>query len=33
MLHGVFPELDEKMITEKTEHVWKSGISELAKEK
>ena len=33
MLHGVFPELDEEKITEKTEQVWKSGIDELAKEK
>jgi hypothetical protein len=33
MLHGVFPELDEEPIVEKTEQVWKSGIAELAKEK
>jgi len=33
MLHGIFPELDEETITEKTEHIWKSGIDKLAKEK
>jgi hypothetical protein len=33
MLHGIFPELDEEPIVEKTEQIWKSGIAELAKEK
>jgi hypothetical protein len=33
MLHGIFPELDEETIVEKTEQTWKSGIAELAKEK
>lgn len=33
MLHGIFPELDEETITEKTEQAWKTGIAELAKEK
>ena len=33
LLHGIFPELDEELIVEKTEQVWKSGIAELAKEK
>jgi len=33
MLHGIFPELDEETIVEKTEQAWKSGMSELAKEK
>jgi hypothetical protein len=33
MLHGIFPELEEEAITEKTEQVWKSGMSELVKEK
>jgi len=33
MLHGIFPELEEEAITEKTEQVWKSGMAELVKEK
>ncbi len=33
MLHGIFPELDEQTITEKTEQAWKSGMAKLAKEK
>ena len=31
LLHGIFPELDEETITEKTEHTWKSGMTELIK--
>ena len=33
MLHGIFPESEEKTIIEKTEQAWKSGMTELAKEK
>ncbi len=33
MLHGIFPELDEEPIIEKTEQVWQSGIFEFKKEK
>jgi hypothetical protein len=33
MLHGIFPELNEETVTEKTEQAWKTGIAELAKEK
>jgi len=33
VLHGIFPELNEETIIEKTEQAWKSGITELAKEK
>jgi hypothetical protein len=33
MLHGIFPELDEKAVTEQTEQTWKSGMLELAKDK
>jgi hypothetical protein len=33
MLHGIFPELDEETIVEKTEKAWKSGMTELAKGK
>jgi hypothetical protein len=33
MLHGIFPELDEETILDKTEQSWKSGMAELAKEK
>ncbi|MCW4014939.1 MAG: hypothetical protein NWF06_01075 [Candidatus Bathyarchaeota archaeon] len=33
MMHGIFPELDEEPIIEKTEQTWKSGMFELAKEK
>jgi hypothetical protein len=33
MLHGIFPELDEETIVEKTEQTWESGMAELAKEK
>jgi hypothetical protein len=33
LLHGIFPEFDEETINEKTEQVWKSGMSELVKEK
>ena len=33
MLHGIFPELDEETIIEKTEQTWKTGITALAKEK
>ncbi len=32
MLHGIFPELDEQTITEKTQQAWKSGMAKLAKE-
>ena len=32
-LHGIFPELDEEKVTEKTEKVWKSGMTELVKQK
>ena len=32
LLHGIFPELDEETINEKTEQAWNSGINELAKE-
>ena len=32
LLYGIFPELDEETINEKTEQVWKSGIEELLKE-
>jgi hypothetical protein len=31
LLHGIFPELDEETINEKTEQTWKSGITELTK--
>jgi hypothetical protein len=33
ILHGIFPELDEETITEKTEQAWNSGIIELAKDR
>jgi hypothetical protein len=33
ILHGIFPELNEVLIIEKTTQVWKSGIKELIKEK
>ena len=33
LLHGIFSELDEETINEKTEQAWKSGMTELAKEK
>ncbi|MCJ7720982.1 hypothetical protein MUO98_01035, partial [Candidatus Bathyarchaeota archaeon] len=33
LLHGIFPELDEETIIEKTEQVWKSGMIELVKQK
>ena len=33
VLHGIFPELDEQTIAEKTEQAWKSGMTKLAKEK
>jgi hypothetical protein len=33
LMHGIFPELDEETINEKTEQVWKSGMTELVKEK
>jgi hypothetical protein len=33
LLHGVFPELDEEAINEKTEQTWRSGITELSKQK
>ena len=33
LLHGIFPELDEETINEKTEQAWKSGMAQLAKEK
>ena len=33
LLHGIFPELDEKTINEKTEQVWKSGMTEVVQEK
>jgi hypothetical protein len=32
LLHGIFPELDEETINEKTEQVWNSGITELVNE-
>ena len=32
LLHGIFAELDETAVNEKTEEAWKSGITELAKE-
>lgn len=32
LLHGIFPELDEEAINKETEHIWKSGITELVKE-
>ncbi len=32
-LHGIFPELDEEAIIEKTEKVWKSGMTELINQK
>jgi hypothetical protein len=31
-LHGIFPELDEETIVEKTEQLWKSGMNELKQE-
>jgi hypothetical protein len=33
ILHGIFPELDEKTIKEKVEQVWRNGINELLKDK
>ena len=33
LLHGIFPELNEETINEKTEQAWKSGMTKLAKEK
>jgi len=30
---GIFPELDREAIAEKTEQVWKSGMTKVAKEK
>ena len=33
MLHGIFLEVDEQTIIEKTEQAWKSGMAKLAKEK
>jgi len=33
VLHGIFPEHNEEKINEKTEQAWKSGITELAKQK
>ena len=33
VLHGIFPELEEETIIEKTEQTWKSGMAKLAKEK
>ena len=33
LLHGIFPELDEETIIEKTEQAWKSGMIELVKQK
>ena len=33
MVHGIFPELEEEAVTEKTEQAWKTGIAELAKQK
>lgn len=32
LLHGIFPNLDEEEITEKTEEVWKSGMEEFVKQ-
>jgi hypothetical protein len=33
MLHGIFPDLDEEVIVEKTGAVWTTGINALVKEK
>ena len=33
ILHGVFPELDEEEIAQKTQESWNNGMIELAKEK
>lgn len=33
LLHGIFTELDEEAINEKAEEAWKSGMTEVAKEK
>ena len=33
MMHGIFPELDEETITQKTQQSWNSGMIELSKEK
>jgi hypothetical protein len=33
LVHGIFPELNEETINKKTEQAWKSGITEVAKEK
>jgi hypothetical protein len=33
IIHGIFPELDEEQVSEKTEQVWTSGIAELSKDK
>ena len=33
LLHGIFPELDEETVTEKTEQAWKSGMEQLVKQK
>jgi predicted metal-dependent peptidase len=32
-LHGIFPELNEEEIIEKTERVWTSGMTELINQK
>lgn len=32
ILHGIFPRLDEEIITKKTEQTWNNGIMELSKE-
>ena len=33
LLHGIFPELDDTAVTQKTEKVWISGMAELLKQK
>jgi hypothetical protein len=33
ILHGIFPQLEEEAITEKTEQTWNIGIMEISKEK
>jgi hypothetical protein len=33
MLHGIFPDLDEEVIVDKTQQAWTTGITELVNEK
>ena len=33
LLHGIFPEFDERIIVKKTEQVWNSGMSNIIKNK